>query len=103
LFKHLAEQEDVHYRRVKEVYDTVKTGNKWLRWAFVEAVPPAIKHDDDLFAYYQRIKMRKGNNAAKVATARRLLTVAYRVLGHERLYERRNRMAIRCSARPPHF
>lgn len=29
LFKYLAEQEDVHYRRVKEVYDAVKSGNKW--------------------------------------------------------------------------
>jgi transposase len=75
-----------------------KTGNKWLRWAFVEAVPPAIKHDADLFAYYQRLKMKKGNNAAKVATARRLLTIAYRVLKQERLYERRNRMPTKYSA-----
>ena len=75
-----------------------KTGNKWLRWAFVEAVPPAIKHDADLFAYYQRLKIRKGNNAAKVATARRLLTVAYRVLKQERLYQRRMRMPERCCA-----
>ncbi len=29
LFKHLAEQEDVHYRRVKEVHDAVKTGSRW--------------------------------------------------------------------------
>jgi len=75
-----------------------KTGNKWLRWAFVEAVPPAIKHDADLFAYYQRLKVRKGNNAAKVATARRLMTVAYRVLKQERLYQRRERMPEKCSA-----
>jgi transposase len=72
-----------------------KVGNKWLRWAFIEAVPPAIKHDADLFAYYQRLRMKKGNNAAKVATARRLLTIAYRVLRHKRLYERRNRTPTR--------
>lgn len=29
LFKHLAEQEDVHYRKVKEVYDAVKSERKW--------------------------------------------------------------------------
>ena len=75
-----------------------KQGNKWLRWAFVEAVPPALKHDADLFAYYQRLKMRKGNNAAKVATARRLLTVAYRILKQERLYQRRKRTTERCCA-----
>ena len=72
-----------------------KTGNKWLRWAFIEAVQPAISCDADLFAYYQRLKMKKGANAAKVATARRLLTIVYRVLRQERLYERRNRRAIR--------
>lgn len=29
LFKNLAEQEDVHYKRVKEVYSAVKSENKW--------------------------------------------------------------------------
>ena len=29
LFKNLAAQEDVHYRRVEEVHAAVKTGNKW--------------------------------------------------------------------------
>ena len=72
-----------------------KTGNKRLRWAFVEAVGPAIKSDADLFDHYQRLKIRKGANAARVATARRLLTIVYRVLRQERLYERRNRRAIR--------
>jgi len=72
-----------------------RTGNKWLRWAFIEAVQPAISCDADLFAYYQRLKMKKGANAAKVATARRLLIIVYRVLRQERPYERRNRRAIR--------
>jgi transposase len=72
-----------------------KTGNKWLRWAFIEAVSPAIKTDADLYAYYQRLKISKGANAARVATARRLLTIVYRVLNQERLYERRNRRAIK--------
>lgn len=69
-----------------------KMGNKWLRWAFIEAVQPAISCDADLFAYYQRLRMKKGANAAKVATARRQLTIVYRVLSQERLYERRNSM-----------
>lgn len=68
-----------------------KMGNKWLRWAFIEAVPPAVSCDADLFAYYRRLKMKKGANAAKVATARRLLTIVYRVLSQERLYEKRNK------------
>ncbi len=55
----------------------------------MRAVPPAIRSDSDLFAYYQRLKVKKGANAAKAATARRLLTIIYRVLSQERLYERR--------------
>ena len=67
-----------------------KTGNKWLRWAFIEAVAPATRSDADLYAYYERLKMKKGANAAKVATARRLLTIVYRILSQERLYQRWN-------------
>ena len=66
-----------------------KAGNKWLRWAFIEAVQPAISCDADLYAYYQRLRIKKGANAAKVATARRLLTIVYRVLSQERLYQKR--------------
>ncbi len=67
----------------------IKQGNKWLRWAVIEAVPHTIKSAPDLHAYYERIRAKKGKNAAKVATARRLLTIIYRVLRQERLYEKR--------------
>jgi transposase len=66
-----------------------KTGNKWLRWALIEAVQPAIRSDPGLYAYYHRLRTRKGSNAAKVATARRLLTITYRVLAQERLYQKK--------------
>ncbi|MDP2728971.1 MAG: IS110 family transposase, partial [Dehalococcoidales bacterium] len=66
-----------------------KTGNKWLRWAAVEAVQKAVRWDPDFRNYYQRIKVKKGTNAAKVATARRLLTIVYRILSQNRPYERR--------------
>jgi len=63
-----------------------KQGNKWLRWAMVEAVWPAIRKDVGLRKYYEGIKRRKGANAAKVATARRLLTIVYQVLSQDRDY-----------------
>ena len=63
-----------------------KQGNKWLRWAFVEAVYPAIRQDPDLAALYERLKIVKGANVAKVAVAKRLLTIAYRVLSEGRPY-----------------
>jgi transposase len=64
----------------------IKYGNKYLRWAMVEAVWPAISKDVDLSQYYQRLARRKGANPAKVATARRLLTIVYRVLSENREY-----------------
>ena len=72
-----------------------RTVNKWLRCAFIAAVQQAISCDTDLFAYYQQLKLKKGANAAKVATASRLLAIVYRVLKQERLCEIRTRRAIR--------
>jgi transposase len=63
-----------------------KAGNKYLRWAMVEAVWPAIRADVGLRVYYERIARRRGANPAKVATARRLLTIVYRVLTEGREY-----------------
>jgi len=64
----------------------IKEGNVWLRWAAVEAVWPAIKSDFDLRVFYDKRARRKDANVAKVATARRLLTIIYRVLKDGRRY-----------------
>jgi transposase len=64
----------------------IKQGNKYLRWAIVEAIWPAIEHDVELRAYYEKIKAKKGPNPAKIATARRLATIIYRVLCQKRPY-----------------
>ena len=64
----------------------IKGGNKYLRWAMVEAVWPAIQKSLELNQYYRRLADRKGANPAKVATARRLLTIVYRVLKENREY-----------------
>jgi transposase len=69
-----------------------KMGSKWLRWALIEAAQTAIRSDSELHAYYQRLRVRKGTNAAKVATARRLLTIVYRLLCQKRFYEKRTIM-----------
>ena len=63
-----------------------KQGNAWLRWAALEAVYPAIKKDFGLRVLYSRLARRKGANVAKVAVARRLLTIIYRVLTEQRDY-----------------
>ena len=64
----------------------VRAGNRWLRWAAVEAVWPAIRADFDLRCFYERLARGKGANKAKVATARRLLTIIYKVLKEGRNY-----------------
>jgi len=66
-----------------------KQGNKYLRWALVEAVWPAIRSDLDLRIYYSRMAKRRDSNVAKVATARRLLTIVYYVLKDLRPFEER--------------
>lgn len=66
----------------------IKQGNKWLRWAFVEAVQPAIATDPQLRAQYEHLKFR-GVNKARVAIARKLLTITFQILRDQRPYERR--------------
>lgn len=63
-----------------------KQGSRWLRWAVLEAVYPATKKDLGLRVLYSRLAKRKGPNAAKIAVARRLLTIIYRVLIEKRDY-----------------
>jgi hypothetical protein len=63
-----------------------RTGSCFLRWAAVEAVYPGIKADFDIKCFYRRLKKRKGSNTAKVATARRMLTIIYRMLKKNRPY-----------------
>jgi len=64
----------------------VRAGNRWLRWAAVEAVWPGIRADFDLRCFFERLARGKGANKAKVATARRLLTIIYKVLKEGRNY-----------------
>ncbi len=66
----------------------IKQGNKWLRWAFVEAVTPAIASDAQLHDQYEHLKIR-GTNKARVAIARKLLTIAFQILRDQRAYEPR--------------
>lgn len=46
-----------------------KQGNKYLRWALVEAIWSAVQSNTELEAYYQSIRVGQGPNPAKIATA----------------------------------
>jgi transposase len=70
-----------------------KRGSKWLRWALVEAAVPATRSNLALKNLYDRVCLKKGPlagpNVAKVAVARKLAEIAYRLLVEGRPYEHR--------------
>ena len=70
-----------------------KKGNSYLRWAVVEAAIPATRSNLALKNHYDGILARKGRkagpNIAKVAVARKLAEIIYRILKDERPYEHR--------------
>lgn len=68
-----------------------KQGNKWLRWAFIEAVTPAVRTSPWLNRYYQRLKARKGPKDARTATARKLAELVWRVWSEKRPYHERQK------------
>lgn len=72
----------------------IKGGNKLLRWAFVEAVIPAIASDESLRMDYDHLRKRMGYNKAKVAMARKLSTIAYRCLKQKRMYRKLNKIEL---------
>jgi transposase len=63
-----------------------KQGNKWLRWAFIEAVAPALRASSSLRHYHDRIKARRGAHDARVCTARKLAELAWTVWTERRCY-----------------
>jgi len=76
----------------------IKQGNKYIRWALIEAVVPAIKADTQIRNYYYSMKAKKGSNSAKVATARRLLKIVYQIWKENRFYKTQNLRAALVSS-----
>ena len=64
-----------------------KQGNRWLRWAAVEAAMPAVRADWQLASFYYKYKRRKGAKVAKIVVARRLLSIAFRIWKQNREFE----------------
>lgn len=59
-----------------------KQGSRWLRWTMVEAAA-RVPNDPDLRRFHDRIARRRGNKIARVALARRLLTLCFYALRDE--------------------
>jgi len=61
-------------------------GNRWIRWALVEAAVPASYADAEIKERLDTLRKTKGANVAKTAIARLLLKVVYHVLKERRPY-----------------
>ncbi len=61
-------------------------GNRWLRWALVEAAVPASYADAEIKERLDIFRKKKSANIAKTAIARWLLKVVYHVLKARRPY-----------------
>jgi transposase len=61
-------------------------GNRWLRWALVEAVVPASYADTEIRTRLNTLRKIKNVNVAKTIMARWLLKVVYHVLKENRPY-----------------
>lgn len=78
-----------------------KQGSRWLRWAMVEAAQRA-GGDPALARFYEGIAARRGKKIARVALARRILTLCFFALrdaGGCRAYPARSRTVV--EARSP--
>lgn len=64
----------------------ISEGNRWLRWALVEAVVPASYADLEIRERLNALRKIKSANVAKTAMARWLLKIVYHVLKEKRPY-----------------
>ena len=83
-----------------------KAGSRVLRYLLVEAAHTAVKKDDDLKRFYERLATRRGRPKAKTAAARKLLIRSFIMLRDEIDYAEFRRRAVaarlaRQSSRPP--
>lgn len=71
-----------------------KMGNKIARTALVQSALIAIKYNGYLRNFYERLKSKKGSGKAIIATARKLLTIVYRTLKNDWVFEDFNRFKL---------
>jgi len=58
-----------------------KQGNKWVRWALVQAP----RHDPKLRLFFERVAARRGKKKAIVALARKILCIIHHLLINGRI------------------
>ena len=64
----------------------IKDSNTYIRYTLIEAVPHAVKKDNSLYFFYNRIAKKRGINKARIATARKLAKIIYFMLSKNQEY-----------------
>jgi transposase len=67
-----------------------RQGSKMLRWAMVEAARVAVRHDERMRVFYERVKRRRGDGKAVVAVACKMLKIIWFMLKRREPYQSRN-------------
>ena len=73
----------------REYKSHITSGNKFLKYILVECVQVHLIREPDspITEAYRRIKLRSGNNKAKIAAARHLLRMIYYMLKRNQSYD----------------
>ena len=61
-------------------------GNSHARWLLVQAAQHLDRHPGPLGAFFRRLAKKKNRNVAVVATARKLVTIAWHMLKNDEPY-----------------
>jgi len=78
----------VHQSGETEITRSIgKEGSAPLRWPLVQAARTAVRCDDYFGNFYTRLKQRKNNQIAIVATARKMLVSIYYMLTLKERYD----------------
>jgi transposase len=64
-----------------------RKGNLYIKWAMIEAAQHATHMDPAMGAFYDKLRISKGNAKARVAVARKLLTAVYYILKRKEEYK----------------
>jgi hypothetical protein len=62
-----------------------------LRWIIVESARVASTHDPRLRSFYERVRSRRGDQKAIIATANKMLKIVWLMLTRREAYESANR------------
>lgn len=71
-----------------------KMGNKIARTALVQSTLIAIRYNMYLRSFYLRLKSKKGSGKAIIATARKFLSIIYRTLKNDWVFEDFNKFKL---------